>query len=146
MPATLTLYLFLSFSSNIPPFCFFLLILGFYSLVFHVPLVVLMSSLVHGKGPFIVPTMTGFYYFDPQQPLSGLGVLANHHWFVCVPLPIAKRKKTIFFVYLSWYLFLLWCGCLLSPYPSLHASSDSNSALLLLGGMSSQQDTSPKRA
>ena len=43
--------------------------------------------------PFIVPVVIGFYYFGSQQPLSGLGVLANHHWFVCVPLPIARQGK-----------------------------------------------------
>ena len=96
--------------------------------------------------PFIVPVVTGFYYFGLQQPLSGLGVLANHHQFVCVPLPIARQRKTILFVCLPWHPLLLWYGCLLSPYPSWHASSGSNTALLLLGGMSSQQDTSPKRA
>ena len=101
---------------------------------------------VHGKGPFIVPAVTGFYYFVTQQPLSGLGVLADHHWSVCVPLPIARQKETILFVCLPWHPFLLWSGCLLSPYPSWHAPNGSNSALLLLGGMSSQQDTSPKRA
>ena len=56
------------------------------------------SLLVHGKGPFIVPTVIGFYYFGPQQPLFGLGVLADHPWSVCVPLPIARQKKTILFV------------------------------------------------
>ena len=34
----------------------------------------------------------------------------------------------------------------LSLYPSWHAPSGSNSSLLLLGSMSSQQDISPKRA
>ena len=96
--------------------------------------------------PFIVPVVIGFYYFGPQQPLSGLGVLANHYWFVCVPLPIARQRKTILFVCLPWHPLLLWYGCLLSPYPLWHAPSGSNTALLLLGGMSSQQDTSPKRA
>ena len=95
--------------------------------------------------PFIVPVVIGFYYFDPQQPLSGLGVLANHHWFVCVPLSIARQRKTILFVCLPWHPLLLWYGCLLSPYPLWHAPSGSNTALLLLGGMSSQQDTYPKR-
>ena len=98
------------------------------------------------RPPFIVSAMTGFYYFGPQQPLSGLGVLADYHQSVCVPLPIAKQRKTILFVCLLWHPFLLWSRCLLSPYPSWHAPSGSNSALLVLGGMPSQQDTSPKRA
>ena len=90
--------------------------------------------------------MTGFYYFGPQQPLSSLGVLADHHWSIYMPLPIARQKKTILFFCLPWHPFLLWSGCLLSSYPSWHAPGGSNSTLLLLGGMSSQQDTSPKRA
>ena len=91
-----------------------------------------------------MPAVTGFYYFVTQQPLSGLGVLADHHWSVCVPLPIARKKETILFVCLPWHPFLLWSRCLLSPYPSWHSPNGSNSVLLLLGGMSSQQDTSPK--
>ena len=31
------------------------------------------------RTPFIVPVVTGFYYFGPQQSLSGLGVFADHH-------------------------------------------------------------------
>ena len=63
MPAALTLYFFLSFSSNIPLsylffffFSFFLLffsILVFYSSVFQVPIVVLVSSPIHGNGLFL---------------------------------------------------------------------------------------------
>ena len=98
------------------------------------------------RTPFIVLAVIGFYYFGPQQPLSGLGVLVDHHQSVCVPLPIARQRKTILFVCLPQYPFLLWFGCLLSPYPSWHAPSGSNLTLLLLGGMSSQRDTSPKRA
>ena len=49
-----------------------------------------------------------------------------------------KRKLFCLFVCLPWHPF--------SPCPSWHASSGSNSTLFLLGGMSSQQDTSPKRA
>ena len=114
--------------------------------LFQIPNTVVPSPPVHGKGPFIVPVVTGFYYFGPQQPLSGLSVLADHHWSVYVSLPIARQKKTILFVCLPWHPFLLWSRCLLSPYPLWHAPNDSNSALLLLGGMPSQQDTFPKRA
>ena len=119
----------------------------FLFLGFQIPNTIMLSfPSVHDKGPLIVPVVTRFYYFGPQQPLFGLGVLADHHWYVCVPLPIARQKKTILFVCLPWHPFLLWCGCLLYPYPSWHALSGSNSVLLLLGVMSSQQDTSPKRA
>ena len=61
--------------------------------------------------------------------MSGLGIPADHHWSDCVPLPIAKQKKTILFVYLSWHPFLLWYWCLLSPYPLWHAPSGSSSVL-----------------
>ena len=84
-----------------------------------------------------MPAITGFYYFGPQQPLSGPDVLADHHWSVCVPLPIARQRKTILFVCLLWHPFLLWSEFLFSPYLSWHAPSGFNSALLLLGGMSS---------
>ena len=152
MPAALTPYLFLLFFSKILVFLSFFLLLLFLNTCFLFPgfqipnIVVLVLLPVHGKGPFIMSAMTGFYYFGPQQPLSSLGVLADHHWSVCVPLPIAIQKKTILFVYLPWHPFLLWSGCLFSPYPSWHAPSSSNSVLLLLGGISSQQDTSPKKA
>ena len=80
--------------------------------------VVFFVVLVHNKGLFIVLAVTRFYYFGPQQPLFGLDVLADHHWSICVPLPIARQRKTILFVCLPWHPFLLWSGCLLSPYPS----------------------------
>ena len=63
--------------------------------------------------------------------MSGLGVSADHHWPVCVSLTITKQKKTILFVCLLWHPFLLWCGCLLSPYLSWHTSSGSSSVLPL---------------
>ena len=152
MPAALTLYLFLFFSSKIPlpylfSYCFFFLIIVFYFFVFKFLIPQCLSLFpVHGKAPFIMSVMIGFYYFAPQQPLSSLGVLADHHWSVFVPLPIARQRKTILFVCLPWHPFLLWSKCLLSPYPSWHTPNGFNSALLLLSSMSSQQDTSPKRA
>ena len=42
-----------------------------------------------------------------------------------------QTKRIILFVSLSWHPFLLWCGCLISSYPSWHAPSGSNSALLI---------------
>ena len=143
--------LFLFFSSKIPlsylfSHYFFFLTLVFYFLVskFLLPWC-LSPPCARQRTPFIVSAVTRFYYFGHQQPLSGLGVLADHHWSVCVPLPIARQRKTILFVCLPWHPFLLWSECRLSPYPSWHAPNGSNSALLFLGGMSSQQDTFPKR-
>ena len=144
---------FLFFSSKIPIFVSFFSLFLFLNTCFLFPsfkipnflILFFLSSCTRQKAPFIVSAVTGFYYFGPQQPLSGLGVLANHHWSVCVPLPIAKQRKTILFVCLPWHPFLLWSECLLSPYPSWYTPSGSNSTLLLLGGMSFQQNTSPKR-
>ena len=61
--------------------------------------------------------------------MFGLGVLADHHWSVYMPLPVTRQKKTILFVCLPWHPSLLRCGCLFSPYPLWHASSGSKSAL-----------------
>ena len=123
LPLSLSIF-FLFFCSKIPlSYLFFLLFLFLNTCSvfpgFQIPntVVLMSSSPVHSKGPFIVPAVTGFYYFGPQQSLSGLGVLVNHHWFVCVPLPITRQKKTILFVCLLWHPFLLWSGCLFSPYP-----------------------------
>ena len=55
-------------------------------------------------------------------------------------------KKTILFFCLPWHSYLLQCGCSLSLHPSWHAPNGSNSSLLLLGGMSSQQDISPQKS
>ena len=128
-----------------PFLIFFFLLLLFLNTCFLFPgleipnplILFFLFSCTRQKAPFIVSVVTGFYYFGPQQPLSGLGVLADHHWSVCVLLLVTRQKKTILFVCLPWHPFLLWCGCLLSPYPSWHALSGSNSVLLLLGVMSS---------
>ena len=70
---------------------------------------------------FIVPTLTGFYFFGPYLPLSGLGVLADHH--ICVPLPITRQRGLFCLLVFRGTSFPLQCGCLLSPYPSWHAPS-----------------------
>ena len=65
---------------------------------------------------------------------------------VCLCATPYHQTKENYFVCLSaMHPSLLWSGCLLSSYPSWHAPSGSNLALLLLGGMSSQWDTSPRR-
>ena len=53
MPAALTLYLFLFFSSNIPLSYLFFSILVFYSRFSSSYIMVLVSSPVHGKGLFL---------------------------------------------------------------------------------------------
>ena len=104
MSAALTLYLFPFFSSKIPlSYLFFLLLLFlntfFLFPYFQIPNTVVPPPPIHGKGPFIVPVVTKFYYFGPQQPLSGLGVLADHHWFVCMPLLSLDKKKKLFYLF-----------------------------------------------
>ena len=80
-------------------------------------------------------TTTDLLVVQPP-PLTYAGCATPHH----------QTKKTILFVCLSWHSYLLWYGCSLSPYPSWHAPSGSNSSLLLLDGMSSQQNIFPKKA
>ena len=75
---------------------------------------------------FIVPIMTRFYCFNPQLPLFGLGVLADHHCSVCVSPSHHQTRKSILFACLPWHPFLLRSGFFLSPYPSWHAPSGSN--------------------
>ena len=53
--------------------------------------------------------------------MSGLGVLADHH--VCVLLPITKQRGLFCLLVCRDTPFLLRCGCLLSPYPSWLAPS-----------------------
>ena len=53
--------------------------------------------------------------------MSGLGVLADHH--VCVPLPITRQRGLFCFLVCRGTPFLLRCGCLFSPYLSWHAPS-----------------------
>ena len=67
-------------------------------------------------------------------PLAYTGRATPHH----------QKKKTILFFCLSWHSYLLRCGCSLSFHLSWHAPSDSNSSLLLLGGMSSNMTFPPK--
>ena len=53
--------------------------------------------------------------------MSGLGVLTDHH--ICVPLSITRQRGLFCLLVCRGTPFLLWCGCLLSPYPSWHAPS-----------------------
>ena len=56
--------------------------------------------------------------------MPGLGVLADHHWIVCVPFPITRQRGLFCLLVYCGTPFLLRCGCLLSPYPLWHAHSD----------------------
>ena len=82
----------------------------------------------------------------PCRPSLVCQSLSQHHLSVpTVPLPITRQRGLFYsFVYrgtLAYY----GVGAF-SFHPSWHAPSDSNSSLLLLDGMSSQQDISLKRA
>ena len=62
--------------------------------------------------------------------MSGLGVLADHHCFVCVSPSHRQTRKSTLFASLPWHPFLLRSGLFFSPYLSWHASNGSNSACL----------------
>ena len=114
---------------------------------------------MHSKGSFIEPAVTGIYFFSLKLSLSGVGVLADHLlvisglatttylcWLCRSPLP---EKESYFVCLLAVAFSTRYSVCALSLslslYPSWHAPGGSNSSLLLLGGMSSQQDISPER-
>ena len=130
MPAVLTFYLFYFFgfspfflSLTLVSFCFLVYLFDFLFLRYGSrPLSFLCSR---QRSLFIVLVMTRFYCFSP---LSNLGVLADHQWSICVPFLHHQTKKGILFVCLPWHPFLLQSGIFLSPYPSWHAPSGSNSA------------------
>ena len=61
--------------------------------------------------------------------MPGLGVLADHHWTIYVPLLITRQKGLFCLLVYRGTPFLLRCGCLLSPYPSWRAPSGSSLTL-----------------
>ena len=68
------LFLFLFFSQYLFPCC---------DLLLEVTITVIMIPLLcTTRVLYIVLAVTDFYYFSLQLPLSGLGVLTDHHWFV----------------------------------------------------------------
>ena len=112
--------------------------------------------LVHNKGSFIELAVTGIYCLALNcLCLVWVSLLTTHWSSVVQPppitragyaIPLCQTKKAILFVCLLWlFLLVTMCVLSLSLYPSWHAPGGSNSSLFLLGGMSSQQDISPKR-
>ena len=105
--------------------------------------------------PFILPAMTGFTIFT-QPLLARCGCPSkSDHWST----GYLTTTTTLCWLHASFpdksgfVLSLISLNTLIQirvkplPYQSLqHASSGSNSCLLLLGDMSPQQDISPKRA
>ena len=134
MPAELTLCFFYSFFLSFSVSVFFFLSFRFSSFFLYTPhfYFLIFKFSILSSSPcccyctqqgllFIVPAVTGFYYFSSEPPLSGLGVLADHH--VCVPLLITKQRGLFCLLFCRGTPFLLRCGCLLSPNPSWHAPS-----------------------
>ena len=82
----------------------------------------------------------------PYRPLTGHQLFNHHHLFVlAVPLHSARQRR-LFCMFACCGFTTHYNVCALFPYPSWHTPSGSNLSLLLLGGMSSQQDIPPKRA
>ena len=110
-------------------------------------------SAVHGKGPLYSVCRSDFTILAFNNLCLVWVSLPITYWIVShsatityLCWPCHQTKKTILFVCLSWHSYLLRCGCSLSFYPSWHTLSGPNLSLLPLGGMSSQEDISPKRA
>ena len=111
--------------------------------------------IAHGKVPFYNAYRGQLLLFQPlttfvwsgcpcQPPLVCQSPSQHHLPVLAVPLPIARQRLFCLFVCRG---ILTYYGVgAHSSYPSWHAPSGSNSSLLLLGNMSSQQDISPKRA
>ena len=143
---------FLFFSSKIPlsylfSHCSFFLILVFYFLVLKFLLPWCLSPpLCTAKNSLYSACCDRILLFWPLTTFVWSGCICRPPLVRLCATPHRQTKENYLFVCLPWHPFLLWSECLLSPYPSWHAPNGSNSALLLLGGMSSQQDTSPKRA
>ena len=82
----------------------------------------------------------------PYRPLTRHQLFNHHHLFVlAVPLHSARQRR-LFCMFACCGFTTHYNVCALSLYPSWHTPSGSNLSLLLLGGMSSQQDISPKKA
>ena len=91
------------------------------------------------------PLTTFVWCGCPCQPLTGRQLFSHHHLpMLAVPLP-SIRQRRLFCLFACHGFSTRYDVCAFSLYPSWHAPSGSNSSLLLLGGMSSQQDISPKR-
>ena len=81
----------------------------------------------------------------PCRPLTSRQLFNYHHLLVLAVLPPFARQRRLFCLFACRGFSTHYSVCAFSLYPSWHAPSGSNSSLLLLGGMSSQQDISPKR-
>ena len=98
---------------------------------------------------YIMPAMTSFYHFAFNYLCLIWVYLLTTTDSSVLAVPLSSPEKEDYFVCLFAMTPLpavVWMLSLsLSLYPSWHAPSGSISSLLLLGGMSFQQDISPKR-
>ena len=110
---------------------------------------------VHNWGPFYIACRNGFLLFFPLIAFVLVWVsfpdhslvcqLPSHHHLPVLAMPHPIPKQRVLFCFLVHHGISIWIRVgTLSPYPSWHAPSDSNSSFPLLGGMSFQQEISPK--
>ena len=81
----------------------------------------------------------------PYRPLTGRQLFNHHHLPVLVVSLPSARQRRLFCLFACRGFSTCYSVCALSLYLSWYAPSGSNSSLLLLGGMSSQQDISSKK-
>ena len=145
----------------LPPLSFSKLCYSFFFtpsvlILFVVIVVLCWLSTMHGGSSFYTAYRGWFFTILHLNCFClGVGVLPNHP-LVCqlpshhhlpvlaVPHPIT-RQRILFCLLVHLDIPIKIKVSILSHCPSWHAPSDSNSSFPLLGGMSSQQDISPKR-
>ena len=118
--------------------------------------VMLMIPLCMVEAPYILPVVTSFLLFHPLTTTFvwvWMSFQITHQFVSCLatttylckscrfPLP---DKKKLFCLLVHRGIPIRNNVGILSYYPTWYASNDSNSSFPLLGGMSSQQDISPK--
>ena len=140
-------FFFLFFSQCLFPCCDSLL---------EVTITVIIPPTVHDKGPLYNVCRDQLLLFQPlttfvwsgchyQPPLVRQSL--NHHHLPVLAVPfLITRQKRLFCLFVCRGTFTYYGVSVFSLYPSWHTPSGSSSSLLLLSGMSSQQDISTKRA
>ena len=128
MPTILILTLFSFFSSH----SFLFLFPGFYS-----PIPISSSRFLffspppfHGKTLFYSACCDRILLFQPLTSFVQSRCTSQPSLFRLCATPHHQTKKGILFAWLPWHPFLLRFGFFLSPYPSWHTPSGSNSACL----------------
>ena len=142
------LFYFLSFSMLTSGLCFSLEIP--ITVIFRIPLLSAQQGVLyrvyHDWYLLFYPLTTFVWCGCPCRPLTSRQWFNHHHLPVLVVPLLSTRQRRLFCLFACCdFFYLLWCVCSLSFYSSWHAPGGSNWSLLLLGGMLSQQDISPKR-